>query len=38
MDALLAATAEVHQLTMVTHDTSDFSGILKDVVNPWLQI
>ena len=37
MDALLAATAEVHQLTMVTHNTSDFSGILKDMLNPWLK-
>lgn len=37
MDALLAATAEVHQLTMVTHDTSDFRSVLKELVNPWMQ-
>jgi hypothetical protein len=34
MDALLAATAEVHQLTLVTRNVSDFV-VLKDVLNPW---
>jgi toxin FitB len=34
MDAFLAATAQVHQLTMVTRNVSDFS-VLKDVLNPW---
>jgi predicted nucleic acid-binding protein len=34
MDAFLAATAEVHQLTLVTRDVSDFK-VLKTVMNPW---
>lgn len=34
MDAFLAATAEVHQLTLVTRNISHFS-LLKTVVNPW---
>jgi toxin FitB len=34
MDAFLAATAEVHHLTLVTHNASDFP-VLKAVVNPW---
>ena len=35
MDALLAATARVHDLTVVTRDTADFdrTGVL--VANPW---
>jgi hypothetical protein len=35
MDAFIAATAEVHQLTLVTPNTPDFHSTLKDVVNPW---
>jgi len=34
MDAFLSATAEVHHLTLVTRNVSDFV-ILKAVVNPW---
>jgi predicted nucleic acid-binding protein len=34
MDAFLAATAEVHRLTFVTRNVSDFA-VLKDVLNPW---
>lgn len=34
MDAFLAATAEVHRLTLVTRNVSDFS-LLKRIVNPW---
>ncbi len=34
MDAFLAATAEVHRLTLVTRNVSDFPT-LKSVVNPW---
>jgi predicted nucleic acid-binding protein len=34
MDAYLAATAEVHSLTLVTRNVSHFS-LLKSVVNPW---
>ena len=34
MNAFHAATAEVHQLTLVTRDVSDFK-VLKTVMNPW---
>jgi len=35
MDAYLAATAEVHQLTLVTRNQSDFQAVLKTTLNPW---
>lgn len=35
MDAFLAATAEVHNMTLVTRNASDFAAILNRVVNPW---
>jgi hypothetical protein len=35
MDALLAATARVHQLTLVTRNTAHFHFILKALLNPW---
>jgi predicted nucleic acid-binding protein len=34
MDAFLAATAEVHRLTLITRNVSDFPT-LKAVLNPW---
>jgi toxin FitB len=34
MDALLAATAEVHRLTLVTRNVQHFT-VLKAVFNPW---
>jgi predicted nucleic acid-binding protein len=34
MDAFLAATAEVHRLTLVTRNVSHFP-LLKTVLNPW---
>jgi hypothetical protein len=34
MDAFLTATAEAHQLTLVTRNISDFP-LLKAVLNPW---
>ena len=34
IDALLGATAEAHQLTLVTRNISDFP-LLKAVLNPW---
>lgn len=37
MDALIAATAQVRQLTVVTRNTSDFAGSVKTLVNPWKQ-
>jgi predicted nucleic acid-binding protein len=36
MDAFIAATAEVHGLTVVTRNTSDFQSLSKDVLNPWI--
>jgi predicted nucleic acid-binding protein len=36
MDAFLAATAEVHRLTLVTRNVSDFV-VLKQVLNPWTE-
>ena len=35
MDALIAATAQVHKLTLVTRNSSDFEASIKSVVNPW---
>jgi len=35
MDAFLAATAEVHQLILVTRNVADFSVLAASVMNPW---
>jgi toxin FitB len=35
MDAFLAATAEVHRLTVVTRNASDFQALVRSVLNPW---
>ena len=35
MDAFIAATAEVHRLTVVTRNTSDFQTVVRSVLNPW---
>jgi hypothetical protein len=35
MDAFLAATAEVHRLTIVTRNVVDFSALGNSVLNPW---
>lgn len=37
MDAFLSATAEVHRMTLVTRNVSDFS-LLRAIVNPWADI
>jgi toxin FitB len=34
-DAFVAATAEVHELTLVTRNVGDFEPALKAVLNPW---
>ena len=34
-DALLAATALVHNLSLVTRNTKDFDGLGLSVINPW---
>jgi predicted nucleic acid-binding protein len=35
MDAYLAATAQVHRLTLVTRNDSDFEGTVRSILNPW---
>jgi hypothetical protein len=36
MDALIAATAHVHGMTLVTRNVSDFRATIDgDIVNPW---
>jgi predicted nucleic acid-binding protein len=35
MDGWIAATAEVHGLTLVTRDAADFAGATERVVCPW---
>jgi predicted nucleic acid-binding protein len=35
MDAYLAATSVVYQLTLVTRNQSDFKAVLQTSLNPW---
>ena len=37
MDAFIAATAEVHNLTLVTRNASDFTSSVKSIINPWTE-
>lgn len=37
IDSLLAATARVHSLTLVTRNTSDFTGTGVNLLNPFLE-
>ena len=37
MDAMIAATAEVHGLTLVTRNTKDFETWGGPVFNPWIE-
>jgi predicted nucleic acid-binding protein len=34
-DAFIAATVEVHGLTLVTRNAVDFEPTLKGIINPW---
>ena len=34
-DALIAATAEVNGLTLVTRNVSDFKPVVKNLLSPW---
>lgn len=34
-DTLIAATAAVHDLTVVTRNVSDFAGLPARLINPW---
>ena len=34
-DALIAATALVHGLTVVTHNVADFEKTVVRLINPW---
>jgi predicted nucleic acid-binding protein len=36
MDGLIAATARVHDLDLVTRNTRDFEGSVRATLNPWL--
>ena len=35
MDAFIAAAAEAHNLTLVTHNVSNFKASLKSILDPW---
>jgi hypothetical protein len=35
VDSLIAATAHVHELTVVTRNTKDFQGCAVPLLNPW---
>ena len=37
MDALVAATAEVHALTLVTRNAADFTASVATVFDPWTE-
>ena len=35
MDAFIAATAQVHKLTLATRNQNDFESSVDSIVNPW---
>jgi predicted nucleic acid-binding protein len=35
IDGLIAATAQVHNLTLVTRNTKDFNHVSIKIINPW---
>ena len=38
MDAFMAATAAVHNLTLVTRNAADFASSVASVFDPWTQV
>jgi len=38
MDAFLVATAELHQLTVVTRNIGDFRKLTNSVIDPWTNL
>jgi predicted nucleic acid-binding protein len=38
IDSLIAATALAHDLTIVTRNVPDFSGIGATTINPWISV
>ncbi len=34
-DAFIAATAEVHEMTLVTRNASDFQPTIRSILSPW---
>lgn len=37
-DAMIAATAEVHRMKVVTRNVSDFDQLTVEIINPWLAV
>jgi predicted nucleic acid-binding protein len=35
MDALIASTASVHKLKLVTRNRTDFESVVEEIINPW---
>jgi predicted nucleic acid-binding protein len=35
MDAFIAATAQIHNLTLATRNQTDFTSSVDAIVNPW---
>jgi toxin FitB len=38
IDSLIAATAQVHDLSVVTRNTKDMEGSGVEVINPWTYV
>jgi predicted nucleic acid-binding protein len=38
MDGMIAATAEVHEMTLVTRDTKHFGSMVTSMLNPWDEV